>query len=142
MTLVIGLDTGGTYTDAALIDVSERRVLATGKSLTTVDDLSVGVGDYLVPHLLGFAVKQYDPQGNVKRTIKTDLAELGGRAAENWPFTAILLESDNILVNLTHGNKTVEFDQAGKVVWRVDNSHVAGRFDDPCRKLCFRIYGF
>ena len=89
-------------------------------------------GDYLVPHLLGFAVKQYDPQGNVKRTIKTDLAELGGRAAENWPFTAILLESDNILVNLTHGNKTVEFDQAGKVVWRVDNSHVAGRFDDPC----------
>ena len=89
-------------------------------------------GDYLVPHLLGFAVKQYDNQGNVKLTIKTDLAELGGRAEENWPFTAILLESNNILVNLTHGNKTVEFDQAGKVVWRVDNSHVAGRFDDPC----------
>ena len=89
-------------------------------------------GDYLVPHLLGFAVKQYDPQGKVKRTIKTDLAELGGRAEENWPFTAILLKSNNILVNLTHGNKTVEFDQAGKVVWRVDNSHVAGRFDDPC----------
>ena len=89
-------------------------------------------GDYLVPHLLGFAVKQYDPQGNVKRTIKTDLAELGGRAEENWPFTAILLKSNNILVNLTHGNKTVEFDPTGKVVWRVDNSHVAGRFDDPC----------
>ncbi|MGY8731477.1 MAG: beta-propeller domain-containing protein, partial [Pirellulales bacterium] len=89
-------------------------------------------GDYLVPHLLGFVVKQYDNQGNVKRAIKTDLAELGGRAAENWPFTAILLKSNNILVNLTHGNKTVEFDQAGKVVWRVDNSHVAGRFDDPC----------
>ena len=89
-------------------------------------------GDYLVPHLLGFAVKQYDNQGNVKLTIKTDLAELGGRAEENWPFTAILLESNNILVNLTHGNKTVEFDQAGEIVWRVDNSHVAGRFDDPC----------
>ena len=89
-------------------------------------------GDYLVPHLLGFAVKQYDNKGHVKLTIKTDLAELGGRAEENWPFTAILLKSNNILVNLTHGNKTVEFDQAGKVVWRVDNSHVAGRFDDPC----------
>jgi hypothetical protein len=89
-------------------------------------------GDYLVPHLLGFAVKQYDNKGNVKLTIKTDLAELGGRAQENWPFTAILLKSNNILVNLTHGNKTVEFDQAGKVVWRVDNNHVAGRFDDPC----------
>ncbi|MEC7565537.1 MAG: hypothetical protein VX738_07625 [Planctomycetota bacterium] len=89
-------------------------------------------GDYLVPHLLGFAVKQYDPTGKVKRVIKTDLDELGGRAAENWPFTAILLKSGNVLVNLTHGNKTVEFDHAGKVVWRVDNSHVDGRFADPC----------
>ena len=33
---------------------------------------------------------------------------------------------------LTHGNKTVEFDSKGKVVWRVDNSDVAGRFADPC----------
>ena len=32
MTLVIGLDTGGTYTDAALIDAAGGRVLATGKS--------------------------------------------------------------------------------------------------------------
>jgi hypothetical protein len=37
-----------------------------------------------------------------------------------------------VLVNLTHGNKTVEFDRAGKVAWRVDNRHVAGRFADPC----------
>ena len=54
MTLVIGLDTGGTYTDAALIDVSERRVLATGKSLTTVDDLSVGVGEAIAKILQVF----------------------------------------------------------------------------------------
>ena len=53
--------------------------------------------------------------------------------AENWPFTAIRLANGNTVVNLTHGNKTVEFDVKGKVVWRVDNSHVAGRFDDPCR---------
>ena len=44
MTLVIGLDTGGTYTDAALVDTVDGRVLATGKALTTRDDLSVGVG--------------------------------------------------------------------------------------------------
>ena len=41
MTLVIGLDTGGTYTDAALLDVAGGRVLATGKALTTRDDLSL-----------------------------------------------------------------------------------------------------
>jgi len=35
MTLVIGLDTGGTYTDAALLDTAGGGVLATGKALTT-----------------------------------------------------------------------------------------------------------
>ena len=44
MTLVIGLDTGGTYTDAALLDTATGTVCATGKSLTTRDDLSNGVG--------------------------------------------------------------------------------------------------
>ncbi|MCH2563823.1 MAG: hydantoinase/oxoprolinase family protein [SAR116 cluster bacterium] len=44
MTFVIGLDTGGTYTDAALLDTATGTVRATGKSLTTRDDLSIGVG--------------------------------------------------------------------------------------------------
>jgi len=89
-------------------------------------------GNYLVPHLLGFCVKEYKADGTVVQTIRTDLEELGGRPAENWPFTAIRLKNGNTLVNLTHGNKTVEFDKAGKVVWRVDNSHVENRFADPC----------
>jgi len=89
-------------------------------------------GNYLVPHLLAFAVKEYDPSGKVVRTLRTDLAELGGRKAENWPFTAIRLPGGNTLVNLTHGNKIVELDPEGRVAWRVDNSHVGGRFDDAC----------
>ena len=44
MTLVIGLDTGGTFTDAALLDTRAGTVLGTGKSLTTRQDLSIGVG--------------------------------------------------------------------------------------------------
>lgn len=44
MTLVIGLDTGGTYTDAALLDTEAGTVLATGKALTTREDLSIGLG--------------------------------------------------------------------------------------------------
>ena len=89
-------------------------------------------GHYLVPHLLAFKVKEYQPDGTVVNTIKTDLEELGGRKAENWPFTAIRLKNGRTLVNLTHGNKTVEFDADGKVVWKVDNQDVAGRFADPC----------
>lgn len=39
----IGIDTGGTYTDAALIDLAARRVVATAKALTTKGDLAIGV---------------------------------------------------------------------------------------------------
>jgi hypothetical protein len=85
-----------------------------------------------VPHLLAFAVKEYSPEGKVIHTLKTDLDELGGRAAENWPFTAIRLDNGRTLVSLTHGNKVVEFGPRGEVVWQVNNSHVGGQFKDPC----------
>ena len=90
-------------------------------------------GNYIVPHLLGFAIKIYKPDGTVIRTIKTDLEELGGRQAKNWPFTAIVLPNGNILANLTNGEKTVEFDQEGKAVWIVTNKDLGGKyFRDPC----------
>ena len=44
MTLVLGLDTGGTFTDAALLDTRTGTMLAKAKSLTTRQDLSIGVG--------------------------------------------------------------------------------------------------
>ena len=91
-------------------------------------------GNYLVPHLLAFNVKEYNSQGEVIRVLKTDLESLGGRAAENWPFTAIRLVNGNTLVNLTHGNKTVEFDEAGNIVWIISNADFPDLkpFDDPC----------
>lgn len=89
-------------------------------------------GNFLVPHLLAFAVKEYSREGRVLRTIRTDLDEIGGRKAENWPFTAIRLDNGNTLVSLTHGNKVVEFDSRGQIVWKVDNADVGGIFSDPC----------
>ena len=91
-------------------------------------------GNYLVPHLLAFKVKEYSPQGEVVKAFKTDLDELGGVKAENWPFTAIRLSNGNTLVNLTHGNKTVELDPEGRVVWKVGNDDFPEEkpFADPC----------
>ena len=43
MPLLLGIDTGGTYTDAVLFD-DEAGVVATAKSLTTRHDLSLGIG--------------------------------------------------------------------------------------------------
>lgn len=89
-------------------------------------------GNYLIPHLLAFAVKEYTPDGRVVNTLRTDLAELGGRPAENWPFTAIRLDNGNTLVSLTHGNKVVEFTPRGEIAWKITNEQVGGRFQDPC----------
>ena len=41
--LVLGIDTGGTYTDGVLLEYHQRKVLASHKSLTTKQDFSIGI---------------------------------------------------------------------------------------------------
>ena len=43
MKLGIGIDTGGTYTDAVLYDFDSRTILGSAKSLTTRGDLTIGI---------------------------------------------------------------------------------------------------
>lgn len=43
-TLVLGIDTGGTYTDGVLLDYHTREVIASCKSLTTRHDYAEGIG--------------------------------------------------------------------------------------------------
>ena len=45
MSIMLGLDTGGTFTDAALVDNTTNHVVGKAKSLTTRTDLAIGVGD-------------------------------------------------------------------------------------------------
>lgn len=53
--IIIGIDTGGTFTDAVAFDLDSRGILAKGKARTTKEDLSVGISnalDTLPPALL------------------------------------------------------------------------------------------
>ena len=43
----IGIDTGGTYTDAVVVDVARHRIVAKAKALTTRGDLAIGVAGAL-----------------------------------------------------------------------------------------------
>ncbi len=43
MSLVLGIDTGGTYTDGVVIDRADKRIVAKAKALTTRNDLSIGI---------------------------------------------------------------------------------------------------
>ncbi len=88
-------------------------------------------GNYLAPHLLDFAVKEYNPKsGEVLRSFATDDR---GREARDWPFTAIRLADGNTLINCTNGNRIIEVDADGKIVWSVSNEDVGETlFSDPC----------
>ena len=44
MAYFLGVDTGGTYTDAVILDEATDRVIGTAKSLTTRVDLALGIG--------------------------------------------------------------------------------------------------
>ena len=46
MAILLGFDTGGTYTDAVIYD-EDKGVLGSAKSLTTKADLSIGLGKAL-----------------------------------------------------------------------------------------------
>jgi hypothetical protein len=90
-------------------------------------------GNYLVPHLLAFKVKEYTPEGKVVKEFPTDMQDLGGREAKNWPFTAIRFDNGNTLICLTNGNKVIEVDADGKVIWKVTNDDLPGNpIDDAC----------
>ena len=88
-------------------------------------------GNYIAPHLLDFAVKEYEPEtGKVVRTIPTDDR---GRAKRDWPFTAIRLENGNTLIGCTNGNRVIEVDANNKIVWSVTNEDLGQKIiADAC----------
>ncbi|MDD1747344.1 MAG: hydantoinase/oxoprolinase family protein [Methanomassiliicoccales archaeon] len=54
MSLGLGIDTGGTYTDSAIIDLVKGVVVSKAKALTTRNDLSIGISNSITkldPHL-------------------------------------------------------------------------------------------
>ena len=88
-------------------------------------------GNYIAPHLLDFAVMEYEPDtGKVVRSFPTDDR---GRAKRDWPFTAIRLGNGNTLIGCTNGNRIIEVDAKGKIIWSVTNEDIGENlFDDAC----------
>ena len=66
----IGIDTGGTYTDAVLLDSETGKVIAWHKERTTHHDLSVGVGKALA----GLLAQSVGPSEVTRLSVSTTLA--------------------------------------------------------------------
>jgi N-methylhydantoinase A/oxoprolinase/acetone carboxylase beta subunit len=66
--LVLGIDTGGTYTDGVLLEYHTRKILAAHKSLTTKRDFSIGIENVIE----GIDIK--DPSAIRMVSVSTTLA--------------------------------------------------------------------
>lgn len=87
-------------------------------------------GNYLAPHLLDFVVNEYDPSGAVVRSFATDDR---GRELHDWPFTAIRLADGGTLIGCTNGNRVIEVDAQGTIVWCLTNEDLPEPLiDDAC----------
>jgi N-methylhydantoinase A/oxoprolinase/acetone carboxylase beta subunit len=112
----IGLDTGGTYTDAVALD-GERRVIATAKALTTHWDLSLGLGDALRAVLGRLeAGREHVTLVSVSTTLATN-AVVEGRFS---PICTILIGFNEQMVE----RSGLKRDGSGAIV-RVQGGHEA-----------------
>lgn len=90
-------------------------------------------GTYLAPHLLNFAVYHYGKDGKVLGKLDTTAPGDTEHRIHTWPFTAIRHGDGHTLVCCTHGNRVVDFDADGKIVWTLTNDDLPGTWlQDPC----------
>ena len=80
MKIGLGVDTGGTCTDAVLYDMERKKIIASAKALTTKQDLSIGISaalEQLPPEQLSEAALV-----SLSTTLATNacVEDKGGRA--------------------------------------------------------------
>ncbi len=98
---VIGIDTGGTYTDAAVVDPAARRVVARAKALTTRGDLAVGVGEALGAVLVQAAAEGVAPGDVLQLSLSTTLATNAIVEGHGSTVAVILAGFDDAMVERT-----------------------------------------
>lgn len=81
--LVLGIDTGGTHTDAVLFDPKGKAILASAKAATTHHDLSLGISEALLRLLENKAAGNYGDidRINLSTTLATNSVAEGHGAA-------------------------------------------------------------
>ena len=108
--LWLGLDTGGTYTDAVLL-AGGRRVIASAKSLTTHWDLAVGIGEAIRSVLR--AVPDTRGAGQVQLvSVSTTLATNAVVENRFSPVATVLIGFDAGMLS----RSGLQRDQAGPII--------------------------
>lgn len=95
MSVGIGIDTGGTYTDAVIYDFDKKEVLAKGKALTTKENLETGIGNAL--DMLPYDLIKQAEVISLSTTLATNacVENKGGRAK-----VVLVGTSDKVLASI------------------------------------------
>lgn len=97
MALLLGIDTGGTYTDAVLFDDERREVLSSAKALTSKHDLSICVSEAAAAALAG--APDLNPRDIALVSLSTTLATNALVEQHGFPVGLILIGQDDKALN-------------------------------------------
>jgi len=92
VTVALGIDTGGTYTDAVLVDHATGEVLAAAKALTTRHDLSIGIGEAMAA--VFEAERSLSPEDVDLVALSTTLATNAIAEGQGSPVCLLLIGYD------------------------------------------------
>lgn len=98
MTVVLGIDTGGTYTDAVLVNYENDKILSNFKSLTTKKDLSIGIRN-AIASVLSVNGKAFSPQKIRLVGLSTTLATNAIAEGHGTPVCLLLIGYDRDLIH-------------------------------------------
>ncbi len=101
MALALGIDTGGTYTDAVLVDQHRGTLLASAKALTTHHDLALGIAGALRQVFTAASRQGLDlaPSGVEMVGLSTTLATNAIVEDRGTPVCLLLLGYDSELIS-------------------------------------------
>ncbi len=97
---ILGIDTGGTYTDAVIIDQRKHTIVESAKAITTKGDLSVGVAEAIAAVLRG--EKGKEARGNISLiAVSTTLATNAVVEGHGSPVGVVLVGFDDGMAERT-----------------------------------------
>jgi N-methylhydantoinase A/oxoprolinase/acetone carboxylase beta subunit len=114
----IGIDTGGTYTDAVIVEMPERKVVASAKALTTRGDLSIGVTEAL-GQILSRAGGDFDRDDVSLVSLSTTLATNALVEGRGSSIATFLIGFKDAMVDRTGIARAVP----GARIFRVPGGH-------------------
>ena len=117
MTIVLGIDTGGTYTDAVLVNYENGKILSSAKSLTTHQDLSAGIHS-AITSVMTIRHQDISPQKICLVGLSTTLATNAITEGHGVPVCLLLIGYDRDLIHqyrFQHalGTRNVAYLQGG-----------------------------